>query len=148
MNFSQHTNQIVAASVLCLAFVCGCGGQGDPGFGSVEGKVTIDSEPAPEGTRIRFHHQEDNESFLAIVKLDGAYRYDPPPNAPLRTGDYRISIQPITTTTTTDESGMSISQPISGAPKSYGKYSDPKNSGLEVTLSSGAEQYDIAIESK
>lgn len=145
MNF-QHLWPLTP--LLCLSLLLGCGGGSDPGFGQVQGNVTVDSQPAPEGTRVRFHHRDDDSSFLTLVKEDGSYRYVPPSGAPLRTGDYRVSVEPITTITITDDSGLSVSQPIAGAPKSYGKYSDPKNSGLEVSLSSGAAEYDIAIESK
>ncbi|MEX0792841.1 MAG: hypothetical protein WD045_06865 [Pirellulaceae bacterium] len=136
------------APLLGLTLLLGCGGSAEPGFGQVQGKVTVDSEPAPTGTRVRFQHQEDGSAFLAIVKDGGSYNYTPPSGAPLRTGDYRISVEPITMTTITDEAGMSASQPISGAPRSYGKYSKPETSGLAVTLSNGSAEYDIAIQSK
>jgi hypothetical protein len=134
--------------LLCLSVLLGCGGGSELGFGQIQGNVTVNSQPAPAGTRLRFHHREDNSTFLTFVKEDGSYHYAPPSGAPLRTGDYRVSVEPITLTTFRDDSGLSISQPIAGAPKSYGKYSDPENSGLEVSLSSGAVEYDIAIESK
>jgi len=142
----QHL--LIATPLLCLTLLLGCGGGQEPGFGQIKGNVTIDSQPAPEGTRVRFYYQEDNSSFFTIVKADGSYHYAPPSAAPLRTGNYQVAVEPITTTTTMDATGLSVSQPIPGAPKSYGKYSTPDGSGLEVTLSGGSVEYDIAIESK
>lgn len=128
-----------------LLFLLGCGGGPEPGFGEVSGQVTIDGQPAPEGTRIRFQHKEDSSSFTTVVKGDGSYSYKPPREAPLQEGDYQVSVEPVTTTTRTDESGLSVSEAIPGAPKSYGKFSDPKQSGLEVTLSRSAVEFDIAV---
>jgi hypothetical protein len=138
----QSTTMLLMFGLLiCL----GCGDGPEPGFGQVSGKVTIDGQPAPEGTRIRFQHKEDSSSFMTVAKEDGSYNYKPPREAPLQEGDYLVSVEPITTTTRTDESGLSVSEEIPGAPKSYGKFSDPKQSGLEVTLSSSSVDYDIAV---
>lgn len=131
--------------MLGLLILLGCGGGPEPGFGEVRGQITVDGQPAPEGTRIRFQHKEDSSSFSTVVKEDGSYSYEPPREAPLKEGDYLISVEPITTTTRTDASGLSVSEKIPGAPKSYGKFSDPKQSGLEVTLSQSAVEYDIAV---
>lgn len=128
---------------LCVAL--GCGGGPEPGFGQVSGKVTIDGQPAPEGTRVRFHHKSDGSAFMTRVQEDGNYSYKPPREAPLMEGEYHVSVEPITTITRTDESGLSVSENIPGAPKSYGKFTDPKQSGLEVTLSRSAVEYDIQV---
>ena len=107
----------------------------------------VDSQPAPAGTRVRFHHIEDQTSFFAIVDESGNYSYQPPAEAPLKSGEYQVGVEPVSTTTTVDETGLSVETAVAGAPESYGKYSEPSESGLNVVLTEGQVEFDIDIQS-
>ncbi|TWT33381.1 hypothetical protein [Blastopirellula retiformator] len=134
---------------LCVGIAIGCHDSGAGGLGGVHGVLSVDSQPAPVGTRVRFRHRTDpNTAFFAIVDARGGYAYQPPSQAPLKAGEYEIAIEPVTKIITTDDSGLSISRAIPGAPKSYGKFSNLSKSGLATTLNDGKVEYDIQITSR
>lgn len=134
---------------LCVGALIGCNHSGAAGFGGVHGVVSVDSQPAPAGTRVRFRHRTDpNAMFFAIVDESGSYAYQPPSQAPLKEGEYAIAIEPVTKRIMTDDSGLSVSHTIPGAPKSYGKFSNLSQSGLAATLDGGKVEYDIQITSR
>ncbi|QDS88006.1 hypothetical protein EC9_21920 [Rosistilla ulvae] len=140
-------NFLVTISIFAFGMLMfGCSPAPPAGFGEVHGTVSVDSKPAPEGTRVRFLHAEDDATaFFAMVNANGEYSYKPPTMAPLKPGVYHISVEPVSTQTTTDSTGLSVESPDAQKPKDYGKYSDPEKSGLTTTLEDGSVQYDIEI---
>lgn len=141
----------VIAVLLIIGFISvgpGCSGSLGPGFSGVQGSVSVNSKPAPRGTRIKFRHCEDQSSFVAIVDESGSYSYQPPQEAPLKAGAYQVGVEPVTSTTAVDQTGLAVETAAVGVPKSYGKYSNPAQSGLEVTLSNSLVEFNIDISSK
>ncbi|UUO05778.1 hypothetical protein M4951_20700 [Blastopirellula sp. J2-11] len=139
----------LVVSAVSVSVLVGCGASSIDSFGSVHGVVLVDAKPASPGTRIRFRHRQDpTTTFYTMVDDSGGYSYRPPQEAPLKSGEYEIAVEPLTTTTKLDESGLSVETVIRGAPKNYGKYSQLSQSGLAATLTSGKVKCDIDITSR
>ncbi|PQO25810.1 hypothetical protein C5Y96_23680 [Blastopirellula marina] len=117
-----------------------------PGLKGVQGKVTVDGQPAPEGSQVSFNLVGGSYSFTTRTSATGEYSYLPPPQAPLEAGEYEVAVLPPPSQTTTDETGLSIEVKTKGAPKNYGKFSDPKSSGIKATLGGEVITLDIAVE--
>ncbi len=135
---------VMLSAICCLCFSVGCS-DAEPGFGGVQGTVTVDSQPAPVGTRVKFRHIDDQSSFFAIVGESGMYSYEPPVEAPLKTGEYQVGVEPVASTTTVDGTGLAVESAAAGKRKSYGKYSDPSESGLTIALTEGHANLDIDV---
>lgn len=132
--------------LLVGVFGAGCFSSGTDGFGDVHGTVFINSQPAPQGTRIRFQHaQEKATAFYAVVDEEGAYRYEPPGLAPLEEGAYLVAIDPMLSSTVVDSTGLSVEVPADARSNNYGRYSDVKESNLKVNLTRGRVEFNIEI---
>lgn len=88
---------------------------------------------------------DDQSSFFAIVDESGMYSYQPPAEAPLKTGEYQVGVEPMASATTVDETGLAVESAVAGKQKSYGKYSDPSKSGLTIALTEGQANLDIDV---
>lgn len=145
---TAYALKFTAVLIVPCCLLLGCFSSGPSGFGDVHGQVRVNSEPVPQGTRICFQHQDDASiAFFAIVDDAGRYSYRPPQEAPLKEGEYCISLQAIATTTTVDSTGLAIETSNRGAANKYGKYSDPAASELVATLTTSSVEYDIEIAS-
>lgn len=106
--------------------------------------MTIDGQPAPEGTRIEFHLSSGDYTFTVRTKSDGAFHYLPAKEAPLKMGAYQVAVLPPAAATTITQSGVTVSEKATG-PKSYGDYSNSKKSGIQVDLEEDVVTLDINI---
>lgn len=132
--------------LLSATFVPGCFSSGADGFGDVHGAVSINAQPAPQGTRIRFQHAQDKATaFYVIVDEEGTYRYEPPSLAPLKEGAYLVAIDPMLSSTVVDSEGLSVEVPIDTSVDNYGRYSDVEESDLRVNLTRGRVEFNIEI---
>ncbi|WP_144972767.1 DUF4198 domain-containing protein [Bremerella volcania] len=137
--------RISATILLLVLVVMGCE-EAKPGLKGVQGKVTVDGQPAPEGTQVSFNLVGGSYTFTTRTDAAGGYAYLPPPQAPLEQGEYEVAILPPPSQTTVDETGLSVEVKTKGASKSYGKFSDPKMSGIKTTLGGDVITLDISVE--
>lgn len=138
----------IFASSCCLAFI-GCNSS-DQGISRVSGTVQINGSAAPEGTFVRFSNvTNESDAFLTAVNSEGHYDYVPPQQVLLAAGNYRVALLPLRRRTEVGANNMSRDVVIVGAPVSYGDYSDPQTSGLQVELRAGQDEiFDIEITTK
>jgi|GEM_PF-3412644 len=143
---SRYSNCVY--SLLILSVLTGCLKKSSPEISGIYGSVEINSATAAPGTLISFINREnDSDSFSTVVGEKGSYDYRPPGNIKIPPGEFIAVIRPQYSRTVEDENGMPQEEVISGAPKSFGKYSDVKKSDLIVTLKPGkAEKFDISIQ--
>lgn len=147
MVVNRSIRVLIFCSLCCLT--AGCFSSGPDGFGTVHGVVTVNSKPAPDGTRLRFQHAEDASCmFVAIINDAGHYSYAPPTQAPLKQGAYKVAYDPVTSTTQVDSTGLAVEVVSSGAAKGYGDYTDLKKSGLTATLTDGSVEFSFDIPRK
>lgn len=137
-----------ACFLLIFGVLTGCGRPSAPTISGIYGSVEINSVAAPPGTLISFVNREnDSDSFTTNIGENGSYDYQPPGSIRIPPGEYVAVIRPVTSKTVVDEDGMQRDEPIPGAPKSYGKYSEVKTSDLVVQLKPGsAEKFDISVQ--
>ena len=135
-----------SVAVLLLVFVVvGCE-ESKPGLKGVQGKVTVDGQPAPEGAQVSFNLVGGSYTFTTRTDAAGEYAYLPPPQAPLEPGEYEVAVLPPPNETTVDETGLSVEVKTKGAPKSYGKFSNSKSSGIKTTLGDDVITLNISVE--
>jgi len=136
-----------AYSLLILSVLAGCHMQSSPEVSGIYGSVQINSTTAAPGTQISFINREnDSDSFSTVVGEKGDYDYRPPGSIRIPPGEFIVVVRPQYSRTVVDENGMPQEKAISGAPKSFGKYSDVRKSDLVVQLKAGkAEKFDISI---
>ncbi|WP_437231027.1 hypothetical protein SH661x_002269 [Planctomicrobium sp. SH661] len=133
---------------VCGVLLAGCGESAQPSISGVSGTVLIDSQNATPGTTISFFSRSDeSNTFTTVVGEGGRYEYKPSAVSQVAPGEFVAVVRPVSSKTVQDAHGMTMSVPIPGAPKSYGKYSDVKKSDLTVNLTPGkTEKFDIAIQ--
>lgn len=132
--------------IVSVALFSGCYSSGEGGFGDVHGSVSVNSQPAPQGTRVRFQHTNDKgTAFYAVVDDQGQYRYQPPKLAPLKEGTYHVAVDPVRSTTVIDDSGLSIEVASDTKVKKFGSFSDFDKSNLKTDLSQGSVEFNIEI---
>ncbi|MEW4561922.1 hypothetical protein AB1K70_05310 [Bremerella sp. JC770] len=138
-------NRLTLLAVVLTVFGVGCD-ESSTGLKGVQGNVTVDGKPAPEGTRISFEIEGGTYSFSTSTDSDGKYAYLPPPEAPLMQGTYGVSVVPLSTTSVMDASGLPQEVKIKGAPTTYGKFSNPETSGIRTILGGELITLDIKVE--
>ncbi|WP_207396446.1 hypothetical protein [Bremerella alba] len=134
-----------AAILLLVLVVAGCE-EAKSGLKGVQGKVTVDGQPAPEGSQVSFNMVGESYTFTTRTDAAGEYAYLPPPQAPLEPGEYEVAILPPPSQAIEDETGLSVEVKTKGAPKSYGKFSNPRSSGIKTTLGGDVITLDITVE--
>jgi len=135
----------ISAAVLLLVFVLAGCEESKSGLKGVQGKVTVDGQPAPEGSQVSFNLVGGSYTFTTRTDAAGEYAYLPPPQAPLERGEYEVAVLPPPGETTVDETGLSVEVETKGAPRSYGKFSNPKLSGIRTTLGGDVITLDISV---
>lgn len=146
---------LTGCCLLALFVLAGCG---DRGSAIVEGKVTIDGQPASSG-RVFFRSADGKSTIVATIGSDGAYRaVDVPCDAmkitvTLPTKWERIGL--IRDAKKAKKPGASVGPGAPGGVKAFEssakipkKYEDPDASGLALTVKSGTNTYDIEISTK
>lgn len=86
--------------------------------------------------------------FVAIIRGDGHYSYEPPAKAPLKQGDYRVAYDPVLSMTQVDSTGLSVEVAAGGTAKGFGDYTDLSKSRLATTLTDGAVEFSFDIPRK
>ena len=138
-------SSVLPITLLILLLVIGCG---DPGKGTISGKVTYQGKPVSSGF-VTFV-PEKGTPIHADIQSDGSYRVEKVP-----IGLVKIGVQPKSGLDTLQSSAMPRN------PQDYGKfkgiaetqsktaippqYSDPNQSGLTYTVKKGQQQYDIIL---
>lgn len=138
---------VVTSSVLFLA---GCGDSGRPQTASVQGTVTLDGAPLG-GVSVQFIPQED-KGRSATGTTDAAGNYT---LSTFQTGDgaipglYKvIVVRPISDEQALSEKGLpDASPPAPSGPEIPSKYSDPKQTELTTTVSSGSNTIPLELKS-
>lgn len=136
----------VTASILLVAFLAvGCE-EAKSGLKGVQGTVTVDGKPAPEGSQVSFNLVGGSYRFTTRTDGSGAYAYLPPPQAPLERGEYLVAVLPPPGETMVDETGLSVEVASKGSTTNFGKFSNPKTSGIKTSLGGDVVTLDIAVE--
>jgi hypothetical protein len=152
---------------LSLLGAAGCGSKG-----TLHGKATFKNQPLPKGTRIVFLHEKSERSYMADVKDDeGNYESGPiQPGEMLiaiqLAGAPKTSAGPMGDKMASGKQktfGPSDADPdVIKPPPGFGgvfnqnsdarntvaiprKYTEPKESGLKVTVTGGKQEFNITI---
>jgi hypothetical protein len=128
---------------LLLIFTAGCGSR----FGTVEGTVMIDGKPANNGTVI--FSGADNHSAGAAIGPDGSYVAENVPVGPVKIVIHQMMMKGGGPTRPGPLPGLEepvavVTNPVRIPPK----YQSVETSDLTFTVTSGANEFDIALSSK
>ncbi len=146
---------LTGCATLALVVLAGCGGGGSA---TVEGKVTIDGQPARAG-RVFFRSADGKSTVVATIMSDGAYRaVDVPCDAMRVTVSLPTKWERIGLIRDAKKAKASGAADGPKAPRGADgfepdaklpeKYQNPDASGLALTVKSGTNTYDIEISSK
>ncbi len=121
---------------LCIGVLCmtGCG---EPPKGTVEGRVIVDGKPLG-GFDIRFHAVADGSVAVGAAGLEGQYRLINARSLELKTGEYRVTINP-----TSEIEGMPM--PTVNIPEEIKAAS---TTTLVKTVESGPNVIDIEVSTR
>jgi hypothetical protein len=151
----RNYRPLTSCFVLALLVPAGCGVGGSA---TVEGKVTIDGQPASSG-RVFFRSADGKSTVVATIGPDGAYRaVDVPCDTMKVTVTLPTKWERIGLLRDAKKAKKSGASEGPKAPRGVGasepgvkiseKYQNPDTSGLTLAVTSGTNTYDIEISSK
>ena len=139
-----------------LTLMAGCGGNPFGPLGAISGKLTLDGEAAPTGTKVLYMGPETGHAGYSITKDGGQYdiewRHSGKTYKGLPVGKYQVMI---VSHEADDSDSRSAEEMLAGdKPKASAKpkakippkYSRGNTSGLEYTIQEGPNTIDINIE--
>ncbi len=139
----RSARQAVRLAVMGLVCLVGCGGPFDA---TLQGKVTLDGETVPSGMVTFSSAGPDGTSAYAKVSESGEYQVKTGQEYGLNVGDYAVTI------VSREKTGTLYG--ANGGPPPAGKlitpkwYRAPSTSGLNVTVKSGKNNFDIELTSE
>ncbi|MHC4876863.1 MAG: carboxypeptidase-like regulatory domain-containing protein [Planctomycetota bacterium] len=97
----------------CIALGSGCGSGpnlADGATGTVNGKVTLEGQPVPEGTTVMFQRDSDGQVATGICDADGEFLLRMKGGLEIVEGTYRVAVMPPNPTANmSDEEAMQAS---------------------------------------
>ena len=152
--------KVFTLSAACL-FVCltaGCDSRPLPEgtTGTVEGRVTIEGEPAPEGTVVLMSHTKDGHAATGTVKSDGYFSMRFRDGTKLMTGIYAVGVTPPGASAaggeTMDVNSAAYQQMMMQGEEGEGakppfaeRYLSPTTSGKEFEVSEGSNELNLDL---
>jgi len=148
--------QYVVLSICLLAGTAGCGGTNFGPMGSVSGKLTMDGAPLDAGTQVLFMQMEKGYAAFGQADAEGNYRLkwmrEGQTFTEVPVGTYKILIQPPATQNVEE---LDADAMLAGGDEDLepatavfpAKYQQHATSGLEFTVSEGANAHDINLDS-
>lgn len=148
------TSAVVLVSVLLFGLT-GCGGSKFGPIGSVSGKLTMDGETLPKGTKVIFMHPLEGHAGFSFTDSEGNYaiewRREGKTFDGLPVGNYQVMLVPAGTV---DIDDMTADEMLAGGPPPAPKMTFPQRftrgatSGLVFDIVEGENKIDIKIASK
>jgi len=126
------------AMCLLASLASGCGGIYDA---SVTGKVTLEGSPVPRGT-VSYNPVQQGPTAYGLIKEDGSYLVRVGREEGLPAGEYRVSV--VANEESTPNKNPSL-PPTPGKPITPRWYRSSKTSGLNATVSAGANKIDLEL---
>lgn len=126
---------------VALAALSGCGGVYDA---SVDGVVTLDSNPVPRGT-VTFKPTGSGPAAYGQIQSDGSYSLRTGREEGLPPGDYQVTV--------VANEPAPVQQTATGAPPPPGKpitpgwYKRPETSGLQFSVEPGSNDINLELTS-
>lgn len=116
----------------------GCGWNSSEGMsGGIEGVVTLGKSPLQAGT-IQFYSKETGEGAITIIEPGGKYLV-----ASIPIGKYWVEVRPLAQDPEEVSKGIVPPKPSQIIPE---KYTNFATSGLEVTVSSGKNEFNVSLQ--
>jgi len=141
-------SRVISALAICVSatLLVGCGGSGPTG--TVTGKVTKDGKPV--AAQVSFIGETSSASGVSDAST-GIYTLSSGESIGILAGKYRIAVSDISSDVDTGAAdyaammsgGTAAAKPASVIPAKYNSFG---TSGLECTITEGANTVDIALE--
>lgn len=121
--------------ILIASLGCGWNSSEDIS-GSIEGVVTLGKSPLQAGT-IQFYSKETGEGAITIIEPGGKYLV-----ASIPVGRYGAEVRPLAQDPEEVSKGIVAPKPSQIIPEKYNNFA---TSGLEVTVTSGKNEFNISL---
>lgn len=152
MNSQKTVFLLFVASLWTLA---GCGGSGLPEgtTGTVKGRITIEGEPAEEGTVVTMIHAKGGHAATGAVAADGYFSMRFRDGTKLLTGIYKVGVAHTGAQFGSAEPGspeyeklMAAGGNVQNVPPPFAlRYTNPSTSGEEFEVAEGQNEMNLDL---
>lgn len=147
--------QRLTVGLLALAAFTGCTGGGLPGpTGTVEGQVTFQGQPCPQGTIVTFYHTKTGIIARGLTDAKGEFQLSMRDGRRVLVGDYEVSISPPAEDAATSRA-IESGQPLTEEQKKWvgrqwkeipAHYRLPATSGERFAVAEGKNTYTLDMQ--
>ena len=145
MAYRTWISLVAPCGLVVIASLLGCGGGASGPTGTVNGKLTLNGQPAPTGTVVSFSSQESART--GQVSSDGTFTVMQIP-----VGEYKVSVTPAPQNTFSEDPKQAMLKAMENQQKGIvpepseqipGKYQSIETSGISYEVKEGSNDFTL-----